>query len=59
VVPPTSQTYVNITLPKSDHLLFFCPREFLSNLSQPFCSLSLEFHESPSRESSQVQIQNR
>jgi hypothetical protein len=46
VVPLASHTYVNITLPKSDHLLFFCPREVLSNLSQPFCILSLDFNES-------------
>jgi hypothetical protein len=46
VLPPTSQTYVNLMLPESDHILFFCPREVPLNLSWPFYSLSLELHES-------------
>jgi hypothetical protein len=46
VLPPASQTYVNVMLPESDHLSCFFPREFLPNLSRPFCSLSLDFHES-------------
>jgi hypothetical protein len=28
-------------LPESNHLSCYCPREFLPNLSQPLCSLSL------------------
>jgi predicted membrane chloride channel (bestrophin family) len=37
----------------------FCPREVSLNLSQPFCSLSLDLMSRTSRESSQVLIQNR
>jgi hypothetical protein len=50
-LPPASQTYVNVILPESDHLSFFCPREVLPNLSRPFCSLSLALHESAIPES--------
>jgi hypothetical protein len=29
-------------LPESHHSSCYCPREFLPNLSRPFCSLSLD-----------------
>jgi hypothetical protein len=45
--------------PESDHISCYFPREVSPNLSQPFCSLSLDLVSRSSRESSQVLIQNR
>jgi hypothetical protein len=46
LVPSISHNYVNITLPKSHHfVVIFSEGSFFFNLSQPFCSLSLDFHE--------------
>jgi hypothetical protein len=59
VLPPASGTYVNVMLLEFDHLSCFCPREVSPNLSWPFCNLSLYLMSHPSRESSQVLIQNR
>jgi hypothetical protein len=46
VLPPASQTYVNVMFLESDHLSCFFPREVSLNPSQPLRSFSLELHES-------------